>query len=176
MARSCPRELHSLFLITIAPSLILASALIFSGCARISQVWEGTSATPRTAEDTTTTPTELKQERGPELEGGATVSVRPLDLDAAGEIEVTWAVPDESVDSYVLHYGFSREDLDQELLIDVVTLETTTNTQHQPMYRYVLRNIPVHKNVYVALSAVRAGGVSPMTDIIEVQRLPGTRN
>ena len=175
MRRTWQRAFLAPLTISIVPWLLFASPLLLSGCTTISQFWAQHSGTSPAPEQASEELIPKSPDVTPEPESGAQIAVRPLNLDAAGEIEVTWAVPDEPVDSYVLHYGFTRDELDQELVIDVATLEKTAGPQHLPMYRFRLQNVPIHKNVYVALSAVRAGGVSAMTEVIEVQRLPGAR-
>jgi len=181
MKRINPRPHTGLFTQYIARQIAVASVFLLSGtgCTYISQIWpeepnkrdQATTELPVQDVASDTLPT-----LPAEPEGGTSVSVRPLNLETAGEVEVTWAVPEEAVDSYVLHYGTSRENLDKELMIEGPMLERTTGANQLPMYRYVLKGVPVYQNLYIALSAVRGGGVSPMTEIIEVQRLPGTRN
>ncbi len=176
-----PRQHTGLFTQYIATALAVASLFLLSGtgCTYISQIWPEEKGDQLQAPPELPAPdaaAEIAPQAPEEPAGGTSVSVRPLDLETAGEVEVSWAVPEEPVDSYVLHYGTSRENLDKEVMIDSLTLQRTTGANQLPMYRYVLKGVPVYQNLYIALSAVRGEGVSPMTDIIEVQRLPGARN
>ena len=84
------------------------------------------------------------------------------------KIELTWKIPSEEVDGFVIHYGFDRQKLGSEIQVKVEDLEQYDHPQYGPVYRYYLENLPKTKTAYVAISALKDSYVSNPSEVFEI--------
>jgi len=82
-------------------------------------------------------------------------------------LEIVWIAPTESVDRYRLNYGFSRDNLSQQIEILVTDLVRTSHPKHGDVFKYLLTGLPAKKVVYYSLQAGNAYGFSEPTAVNE---------
>lgn len=91
-------------------------------------------------------------------EAGATNS--PLLEQTESGIEVTWEVPSDPVDGFVIRYGEDKDNLTKEATIFKSDLREERDSQYGPIYRYVLRDVAKSGKVYVAVAAFKGDIIS----------------
>jgi len=85
-------------------------------------------------------------------------------------IEVTWEVPSEPVDGFVIRYGEDSTNLSKEATIFRSELREERDSQYGPVYRYILRDIPESGRVYVSVAAFKGDVISDFSDAIAESR------
>lgn len=104
-----------------------------------------------------------------EAANAAALSAPLLEKKEAG-IEVTWEVPSDSVDGFVIRYGDDRENLSKEATILRSELREERDPQYGPVYRYILRDIPASGQMYVSVAAFKGDAISDFSDAIAESR------
>ncbi len=102
----------------------------------------------------------------------ATVAIEKLpekqDTPQSDEIEIIWEIPSQTVDGYLLKYGFSAGELTLEKRLPLEEIERYVHPSFGPVYRYILHGIPAEKRVYVALATVQDDEISELSEVFEV--------
>ena len=80
------------------------------------------------------------------------------------DIVITWLVPSADIDAFMLHYGFSKDALNNQLRVSVTELEKKTDPAHGPVYKYSLKGIPANKDLYVSIASIRGSQTSPQSE------------
>lgn len=83
-------------------------------------------------------------------------------------VEVIWAVPAEAVDGFVIHYGLDQSKLDSEIKVSAESLEKVSDQEKGEVYRYVVRDLPNDRPIFVAISAYAGEKSSPLSEIREI--------
>ena len=96
---------------------------------------------------------------------GAGISQPVFEKKAAG-IEVTWEVPSEPVDGFVIRYGENRTQLVKEATILISELREERDSQYGPVYRYTIRDIASDTPLYVSVAAFKGDVISDFSDAI----------
>lgn len=113
---------------------------------------------------TDTAPTESTQE-------ARTPPSQPLIEKTSTGIEVTWEVPSEPVDGFVIRYGEDRTQMNKETTILLSELRQERDEQYGPVYRYVIRDISSDSPIYVSVAAFKGDIISDFSEAIaETQR------
>ncbi|MCB9030704.1 MAG: hypothetical protein H6619_06590 [Deltaproteobacteria bacterium] len=84
------------------------------------------------------------------------------------EVRLTWKVPQDAVDGYLIHYGYSKNILTQRIKLKVSELQIVSDSNYGDVYKYILTNIPVNKTVYITISAIKDGVTSSPSSIIKL--------
>lgn len=84
-------------------------------------------------------------------------------------IEILWAIPAETVDAYLIRYGYSRDKLEFERKLNVNQVETFEDPTHGFVYRHLLEDIAPDKKLYVSLISVRGDLQSEPSQVLEVE-------
>jgi len=100
-----------------------------------------------------------------ESKAGTIASAPVIERKEAG-IEVTWEVPSDAVDGFVIRYGEDRTNLSKEATIFRSELREERDSQYGPVYRYILRDIPESGRVYVSVAAFKGDVISDFSDAI----------
>jgi hypothetical protein len=110
--------------------------------------------------------------KAPSQQDGAEAGiVQPIFEKKAAGIEVTWEVPSEPVDGFVIRYGEDRTQLVKEATILVSELREERDSQYGPVYRYTIRDISSDTPLYVSVAAFKGDVISEFSDaILESQR------
>jgi hypothetical protein len=115
-------------------------------------------------------PNPPKKESVQDKTAGAGVAQPLLEKKGAG-IEVTWEVPSEPVDGFVIRYGEDRTQLVKETTILISELREERDSQYGPVYRYTIRDISSDTPLYVSVAAFKGDIISDFSDaILESQR------
>jgi hypothetical protein len=110
-----------------------------------------------------------KQHALPVRESNAPLSQPILEKTTTG-IEVTWEIPSEPVDGFVIRYGEDKAKMTKEATILRSELREEQDPQYGPVYRYVLRDISSESPVYVSVAAFKGDIISDFSDaIVETQ-------
>lgn len=104
-----------------------------------------------------------------ESKADGTSSIPVIEKKEAG-IEVTWEVPSEPVDGFVIRYGEDSTNLSKEATIFRSELREERDSQYGPVYRYILRDIPESGRVYVSVAAFKGDVISDFSDAIAESR------
>lgn len=83
-------------------------------------------------------------------------------------VEVIWKAPEESVLRYHLHWGLTRGQLDRKRRIPMSAIEQTNDPKHGLIYKYILRNVPQGKRIFISLIAENKFGISETGQVFEV--------
>jgi hypothetical protein len=110
-----------------------------------------------------------KTNKRSESQNAAALSAPLLEKKEAG-IEVTWEVPSDPVDGFVIRYGEDRENLLKEATILRSELREERDSQYGPVYRYILRDISPSGKVFVSVAAFKGDALSDFSDAIAETR------
>ena len=102
-------------------------------------------------------------------DSAASINAPIIEKTEAG-IEVTWEVPSDPVDGFVLRYGEDRANLSKEATILRSELREERDPQYGPVYRYILSNIPSSGVVYVSVASFKGDTVSDFSEPIAERR------
>ncbi len=94
------------------------------------------------------------------------ISSGPIVEKREAGIEVTWEVPSDFVDGFVIRYGEDRMNLSKEATILRPDLREERDSQYGPVYRYILRDIPDSGRVYVSVAAFKGDAISDFSDAV----------
>lgn len=83
-------------------------------------------------------------------------------------IEVTWEIPADKVESYVIRYGTEKDHLDKEVRLHPGDIQKVHHEKYGDVFRYLLPNPPRDKTVYVSVAAVSSSGESAPSRVFEV--------
>lgn len=92
-----------------------------------------------------------------------------LEKKSAG-IEVTWEVPSEPVDGFVVRYGESRSNLSKEMTILRSELREERDPQYGPVYRYIIRDVDGNSPVFVSVAAFKGTTLSDFSEAVSEAR------
>lgn len=101
----------------------------------------------------------------PHKKDSSEISSPILEQKEAGT-EVTWEVPSEPVDGFVIRYGDDKENLSKEVTIFRSELREERDSQHGPVFRYILRNIAEDSQIYVAIAAFKGDTISDFSQAV----------
>ena len=97
------------------------------------------------------------------------VAIESSALSEASSVEVIWEVPSKEVEGFVLRYGYSRENLSQEIRLRRDEVESYTDQEFGRVYRYILRDIPSTKPLYLQLANTIGEQTSSFSEIFELR-------
>jgi hypothetical protein len=144
-----------------AVSLILFLALVFSlsGCS-----FSGNQDSPQ----------EQKPLRQVKSISNPTTQVAVKELEKTKDqklenIEITWQAPTDPVEGYIIRYGSTQEQLDNQEVIYVKELESIPDEKHGRIFRHNLTNIPSDQPMFVEITAFQGELQSEPSEIFEAQ-------
>jgi len=85
-------------------------------------------------------------------------------------IEVTWEVPSEETDGFIIRYGGDPTRMDSEVAVKNAELRREDDSQYGPVYRYVIVGVPSGKSLFVSIAARRGEFVSNFSPPIAESR------
>lgn len=85
-------------------------------------------------------------------------------------LAVTWEVPTEPTDGFIIRYGTDPAALDTELAVTLADLTRQEDPIYGPVYRYVIENVPPGTTLFVAIAARRGDFVSDFTPTVAETR------
>lgn len=166
-------------------SIVLLSTLAFSGCSFIERNTLGLfSSEPSSLDqeetDSSNSKTELnsaadkinnapfalKQQSSDLLQQTPTIT----DSSQLDEVELLWRIPEEEVDNFIIHLGYDKDLLNQELIINPSQTEKIEHPKYGLVYRYILAKQPKDKPIFITISSVKNTVVSAPTPVMEIQR------
>ncbi len=89
-------------------------------------------------------------------------------LEGADEIELTWKVPDTAVDGFIIHYGYSPENLLHEVIVEESELRIFDDYQHGMVFRYLVKGVDRGRELHIAITAFKGSSVSDSSEVIKV--------
>ena len=138
-------------------SLLLAAGL--NGCG-----WFGSTAAPAPQAEAET-PTAGAPLPGTPL---AVEKLQRPQKSAPTDVEILWEIPQQPVDGFVIRYGFSRSGLDKTVKVKAMDIEKIDDPVHGPVIRYLLKDIPSDKRIYITVSAYSGDKESDASGMFEV--------
>lgn len=91
-------------------------------------------------------------------------------------IEVTWEVPSESVDGFIIRYGTSPGSLSKEVTISATDIREEKDPEYGTVYRYLIRDVGNSERLFVSIAAVKGQNISNFSEVLEAQPESGHRN
>ena len=92
--------------------------------------------------------------------GDSSTKTSPVLEQTESGVEVTWEVPSDPVDGFVIRYGEDKGNLTKEATIFKSELREERDSQYGPVYRYVLRDVAKEGKIYVAVAAFKGDVIS----------------
>lgn len=84
-------------------------------------------------------------------------------------IEVTWEVPSEAVDGFIIRYGKSPDALSKEVTISATEMREERDPEFGPVYRYLIRDVENADQLFVSIAAVKGQSISNFSDVLEAK-------
>lgn len=84
-------------------------------------------------------------------------------------IEVTWEMPSEPVDGFIIRYGSSPNSLSKEVTISARDIKEERDPEFGPVYRYLIRDVENAQKLFVSIAAVKGQSISNFSDVLEAQ-------
>jgi hypothetical protein len=84
-------------------------------------------------------------------------------------IEVTWEMPSEPVDGFIIRYGSSPGTLSKEVTISARDIKEERDPEFGPVYRYLIRDVENAQKLFVSIAAVKGQNVSNFSEVLEAQ-------
>ena len=91
-------------------------------------------------------------------------------------VEVTWEVPSEPTDGFVIRYGEDKTRLLKEVIVARSELREESDPQFGPVYRYTIRDVSHDRSIFVSIAAFRGDTVSDFSDVMEESKRPASGN
>lgn len=98
----------------------------------------------------------------------AQVAIKELERPSAAkfnDIEITWKIPEQIVEGYLLIYGSDSSNLDQKIRLYSNEIETRLDPRFGNVYRYYISNIPANQPVFVQLVAFDGDSESEASEV-----------
>jgi hypothetical protein len=89
-------------------------------------------------------------------------------------VEVTWEVPSEPTDGFVIRYGEDKTRLLKEVIVASSELREETDPQFGPVYRYTIKDAINDRSIFVSIAAFRGDAVSDFSDVMEESKRPSS--
>jgi hypothetical protein len=141
------------------PISYLLSALILINSAGCARLFGSTKSEP--------TPKEERQ-------ASASNSSLFLEKKASG-VEITWEVPSDPVDGFVIRYGQDRTQLTKEVTLLLSELREERDSQYGSVYRYIVPNLESDGPVYVSVAAFKGETISDFSEAVGETARSATR-
>ena len=84
-------------------------------------------------------------------------------------IEVTWEMPSEPVDGFIIRYGSSPGSLSKEVTISSRDMREERDPEFGPVYRYLIRDVESAQKLFVSIAAIKGQSVSNFSQVLEAQ-------
>jgi hypothetical protein len=81
-------------------------------------------------------------------------------------IEVTWEVPGEPVDGFVIRYGQVRGELSKEIKVSSEDLQQESDPEYGPVYRYLIRNVAPTAPLFISIAAYKGDRISNFSEVL----------
>lgn len=88
----------------------------------------------------------------------------PMTPQSSEHAEIVWKSVDEDIDGFIIKSGPSKEMLVSEVRLLVSDVETLSGN-----YRYLLKDIPAGKPIYVSIASFKGSEVSPFSAPEEIR-------
>jgi hypothetical protein len=82
-------------------------------------------------------------------------------------LEVTWQVPSEPVDGFIIRYGASRTSLTNEKKLATSEVLREEDLEYGPVYRFTIPDIQDDSPVYVSVAAFKGDRLSDFSEVIQ---------
>ena len=91
----------------------------------------------------------------------STATSGPTDkIPAPSDVAIVWKIPQDPVDGFVVHYGYNKDLLSNEIRVKCDALEKFEDPANGFVYRYYLKSLPENKVIFVSLSSFKGDAVS----------------
>jgi predicted small lipoprotein YifL len=118
-----------------------------------------TTTEQATAEDAATAVTPAKKATKSKKSGRKSTSL----------VELVWEAPSEPVERYHIAYGTNPTNLDRKVTVPIAEISKVDDPTYGPLFKYILKNVPPKKTIYVSLTAENKSGRSPTSAPFKVE-------
>jgi hypothetical protein len=84
-------------------------------------------------------------------------------------VEVTWEMPGDPVDGFIIRYGANPALLSREITVFIRDIQEENDPEFGPVYRYLIKDIEGAKRVYVSIAAIKGKEVSNFSPALEAR-------
>lgn len=95
---------------------------------------------------------------------------KTVDSKKSQGIQLTWEVPGEAVDGFVIRYGDNKSSLPKEIKLAISQLQEESDPEYGPVYRYVLKDIISAGPMFFSIAAYKGDRISNFSEIQEESR------
>lgn len=122
--------------------------------------------------------TEISAPSAPETQAGGEstaaspplrVPIRELEKEKANNIEIIWQAPGDQAQAFIIRYGTNPEALSEEKRVEASEIETINDRDFGLVYRYVLKDLPPGRDIYVSISSIHGNAISEPSSIFQVK-------
>jgi hypothetical protein len=82
-------------------------------------------------------------------------------------LQVTWQVPSEAVDGFIVRFGERPDSLKQEKRVPIDSLKQDDDPEFGPVYRYTIADIPADSSLYVSVAAYKGDRLSEFSQVMK---------
>jgi hypothetical protein len=93
-------------------------------------------------------------------------SVPPVHVEKRLGLQVTWQVPSEPVDGFIIRYGEKPEELTIEKRLTVDLLLRDDDPEFGPVYRYTVSDIAPQSALFVSIAAYKGDRLSEFSEVM----------
>ena len=135
---------------TLTLILLLTLLAYLSGCSLLSDTeTPATTATDERANNSDSKTGDSKKDQG---------------------VQLTWEVPGEAVDGFVIRYGDNKNSLPKEIKLTTSQLQEESDPEYGPVYRYVLKDVVSAGPMFFSIAAYKGDRISNFSEILEESR------
>jgi hypothetical protein len=146
-------------------TLITLISLTLGSCSLFKKDFQPFTSVAPNQETTTSTPSQE-----PKLLSEVEVQALPeRSAHKDDSITIKWLVPDQTLDGYVIRYGFSPTSLDYEERLRWTQLTIDTDPEKRKIFIHTLRGLPVDRPIFLSIAGLRDDQLSPPSAIFSVQ-------
>lgn len=101
------------------------------------------------------------------------VLVRELEREKQNDVGIIWEAGDRDIEAFLIRFGSDPDRLLQEKQVDVDQVEKYVDPEYGTVYRYLLRDAPPGRSLFVSISSITRHGVSSPSPVFQV--IPGDK-
>lgn len=143
---------------------LLASACFLISCSLVGHEGSSSTRAEQAKRNTIANPATgvMVEPFTPEKEAQTSLAI---DLHSEYGVELTWDIPAEPVEAFIIYSGSSENSLNSELHVSISDLQVIEGNK----YRYIIKPFEAGAVVYVSLAAINQGAVSERSPVQKIQ-------
>ncbi|MDC0358005.1 hypothetical protein OAO01_04245 [Oligoflexia bacterium] len=87
----------------------------------------------------------------------------------ASTVEIIWEIPKEPTDGFIIHYGYTKNNLEFQTRLDAEQLEKYEDPKFGFVYRHLMQEMSTEQALFFAMAAIRNDTVSELSEVFEIK-------